>query len=58
VARNQVHWFVGDSGPGGTASGGSDDAQLIAAWVADTFTPTTVGGTTLYDLTTAAGAAS
>jgi 4-amino-4-deoxy-L-arabinose transferase-like glycosyltransferase len=53
VADGEVHWFVGGSGPGGAQSGGSDDAQLIAAWVAATHTPTVVDGTTLYDLTTA-----
>jgi hypothetical protein len=51
VADGQVHWFVGGAGPGGTASGGSSDARQIAEWVAHTFTPTTVDGITLYDLT-------
>ena len=37
-----------------TDTGGSDDAARIAAWVQATFTPTTVGGTTVYDLTGAA----
>jgi hypothetical protein len=53
VAQHEVHWFVGGTGPGGTASGGSDDAQEIAQWVQSTFTATTVGGTTLYDLSAA-----
>jgi hypothetical protein len=53
VAQGRVHWFVGGTGPGGTASGGSNDAQAIAAWVAATYTPTQVDGTTLYDLTVA-----
>lgn len=52
VAQGQVHWFVGESGPGGTESGGSDEAHRIADWVAATYTPTTVDGVTLYDLTT------
>jgi 4-amino-4-deoxy-L-arabinose transferase-like glycosyltransferase len=51
VAEGKVHWFVGGSGPGGAQSGGSDDAQRIAAWVAATYTPTVVDGTTLFDLT-------
>ena len=34
-----------------TDTGGSDDAARIAAWVQETFTSTTVGGTTVYDLT-------
>ena len=37
-----------------TDTGGSDDAARIAAWVQATFTPTAVGGTTVYDLTGAA----
>ncbi|WP_067464775.1 ArnT family glycosyltransferase [Actinomadura macra] len=35
---------------GGPGTGGSDAAQRITAWVAATFTATTVGGATLYDL--------
>jgi 4-amino-4-deoxy-L-arabinose transferase-like glycosyltransferase len=53
VAEGRVHWFVGGSGPGGTAGGGSDQARRIAEWVAATFTPTTVDGTVLYDLSAA-----
>jgi 4-amino-4-deoxy-L-arabinose transferase-like glycosyltransferase len=54
VAQGRVHWFVGSGarGPlGDTSSGGSDQARLIAQWVAATFTPSTVDGTVLYDLT-------
>ncbi|MFB4283516.1 hypothetical protein ACBJ59_50005 [Nonomuraea sp. MTCD27] len=38
-------------GGGGRSAGGSDDAAEIAAWVQETFTATTVGGTTVFDLT-------
>lgn len=54
VAAGAVHYFVGDESSASistTDSGGSDDAARIAAWVAATYTPTTVGGTTVYDLT-------
>ncbi|MFC4951153.1 ArnT family glycosyltransferase [Pseudonocardia sp. GCM10023141] len=51
VAEGRVHWFVGGGGPGGTESGGSDDALQIEEWVAGNFTPQVVGTTTLYDLT-------
>jgi 4-amino-4-deoxy-L-arabinose transferase-like glycosyltransferase len=46
VAAGEVHYFVagGFGGPGG-------DHSPIAAWVEQTFTPTTVGGATVYDLT-------
>ena len=51
VADGQVHWFIGGAGPDDTASGGSDEAIRIATWVASSFTPVTVDGRTLYDLT-------
>jgi hypothetical protein len=56
VAEGRIHYFLG--GAGMRSNSGSDDAQEIAAWVADNFTSTTVGGTTVYDLTTAATGAS
>ncbi|GFJ78242.1 hypothetical protein Phou_024220 [Phytohabitans houttuyneae] len=48
VADGKIHYFIG-SGLG-RSNGGSDAAQQIATWVAENFTATTVGGTTLYDL--------
>ncbi|HEX3258740.1 MAG TPA: glycosyltransferase family 39 protein [Pseudonocardia sp.] len=55
VAARRIHWFVGGgAGSGRSQSGGSDDAARIAAWVQQSYTPTTVGGTTLYDLSGAA----
>jgi len=55
VAARKIHWFVGGGvGSGRSQSGGSDDAARIAAWVQQHYTPTTVGGTTLYDLSGAA----
>jgi len=54
VATHKIHWFVGGAGSGRSQSGGSDDAARIAAWVQQHYTPTTVGGTTLYDLSGAA----
>ena len=59
VAARKIHYFVGSgTAMGGrgasTDTGGSDDAARIAAWVQATFTSTTVGGTTVYDLTGAA----
>ena len=35
----------------GGNTGGSSDSSQIAQWVAANFTATTVGGTTVYDLT-------
>nr|SBO92018.1 4-amino-4-deoxy-L-arabinose transferase and related glycosyltransferases of PMT family [Nonomuraea gerenzanensis] len=52
VAEKKIHYFVGTGMAGaGRSSGGSDDAARIAAWVQETFTPATVGGTTVFDLT-------
>ncbi|MCW5953967.1 MAG: hypothetical protein KIT69_17085, partial [Propionibacteriaceae bacterium] len=50
VAQGRVHYFLGGE-LGGRQNGGSDAAKQIAAWVAENFTATTVGGTTVYDLT-------
>lgn len=52
VADGEVHWFIGGGGAGGRggpgASGGT--STQIQEWVEETFTATTVDGTTLYDL--------
>ncbi|GAB3594829.1 hypothetical protein GCM10027446_19230 [Angustibacter peucedani] len=64
VAEGRVHYFVGSGGgggfggPGGGSSGGSSASSEIAAWVAANFTATTVGGTTVYDLSGGTGSAS
>jgi hypothetical protein len=47
VANGQVHYYIG-GGPGRSSDGTS--AQ-IAEWVQATYTATTVGGQTVYDLT-------
>ncbi|MEV0826261.1 ArnT family glycosyltransferase [Nonomuraea rubra] len=52
VAEKQIRYFIGTGmGGAGRSTGGSDDAARIAAWVQETFTATTVGGTTVFDLT-------
>ncbi|MEV1167004.1 glycosyltransferase family 39 protein [Nonomuraea sp. NPDC049784] len=52
VAEKKIHYFIGAGmGRGRRSAGGSDDAAQIAAWVQDTFTSATVGGTTVFDLT-------
>jgi hypothetical protein len=50
VAQKKIHYFVG--GSAFRSDSGRNDAQQIASWVAQNFTATTVGGTTVYDLTT------
>jgi 4-amino-4-deoxy-L-arabinose transferase-like glycosyltransferase len=54
VAAGDIHYFIGGDGIGGSA-GGSSDSQQIASWVASHFTAATVGGTTVYDLTSGNG---
>jgi 4-amino-4-deoxy-L-arabinose transferase-like glycosyltransferase len=54
VAEHEIHYFVG-GGSGGAAGGpggaGGSDASQITAWVEAHFTAKTVGGTTVYNLT-------
>jgi 4-amino-4-deoxy-L-arabinose transferase-like glycosyltransferase len=52
VAQGKIHYFIsGGGGFGGGQSSGSDDASKITSWVEAHFTATTVGGTTVYNLT-------
>src|SRR4051812_31517811 len=53
VADGKIHYFVG-SGGGNSNTGGSSGSSAIAQWVAANFTATTVGNTTVYDLTSTA----
>jgi 4-amino-4-deoxy-L-arabinose transferase-like glycosyltransferase len=57
VAAGKIHYFLGGGGFGGQ-NGGSSASSEIAAWVAANFTARTVGGTTVYDLTTGGGSGS
>jgi hypothetical protein len=48
VSAGKIHYFLaGGRGFGG----GSGDSGAIATWVASHFTARTVGGATVYDLT-------
>jgi 4-amino-4-deoxy-L-arabinose transferase-like glycosyltransferase len=53
VAAGQVHYYVATQDAAGFrgTQGGSNTAAQIAAWVEATFSPTTIGGATVYDLT-------
>jgi hypothetical protein len=55
VAEGRIHYFIagGFGGPGGGGGPGGDGgtATEISSWVSSSFTSTTVGGVTLYDLT-------
>ena len=56
VAAGQIHYFIsgGGMGGGGGQNGDTSDSAQIATWVAANYTATTVGNSTVYDLTAAA----
>jgi 4-amino-4-deoxy-L-arabinose transferase-like glycosyltransferase len=54
VTEQKIHYFIGDRDGGMRGNAGSQ----ISAWVTATFPATTVGGVTVYDLTTSPGATS
>ncbi len=51
VAQGRIHYFISNSI--GSSNGGSDVADQIASWVEENYTASTIGGTTVYDLTQA-----
>ena len=56
VSAHEIHYFVagGSGGGAGGPGAGSGSAARITAWVKAHFTAQTVGGMTVYDLTTPA----
>jgi 4-amino-4-deoxy-L-arabinose transferase-like glycosyltransferase len=62
VSEGKIHYFIGAGSLGGFGGGGfggsssSGTGSQIAAWVQSHFTATTIGGQTVYDLTTSSGA--
>jgi len=53
VKEGLVHYFVAGNGMGGGSSSGSSSGSEITSWVESTYASTTVGGVTVYDLTSA-----
>lgn len=51
VADGRIHYFIGSGVSGMGSMGGSDSAAEIASWVESNYAAQTVGGTTVYDLT-------
>jgi hypothetical protein len=51
VAAGEVHYFL-SGGAGGGPGGGAGTSSEIAEWVSSTFSSSSVGGATVYDLTT------
>jgi 4-amino-4-deoxy-L-arabinose transferase-like glycosyltransferase len=58
VSDKKIHYFIAGGAGGGGAFGGSSasSSSAITTWVEQHFTATTVGGVTLYDLTSPSGA--
>ena len=50
VAKGKIHYFIAGGGMG-RANGGSNTGSQITSWVEAHFTARTVGGVTVYDLT-------
>ena len=51
VADGQIHYYIASAGLGGGGGGSSSGTgSAITQWVEANFTATTVGGTTVYDL--------
>ena len=51
VGEHRIHYFIAAGSGGGAGVGGSAESSAITSWVESHFSTTTVGGTTLYDLT-------
>jgi 4-amino-4-deoxy-L-arabinose transferase-like glycosyltransferase len=57
VNEGKIHYFIASgSGGFGNAQSGSSDASEITSWVESHYTSTTIGGTTVYDLSASASA--
>jgi 4-amino-4-deoxy-L-arabinose transferase-like glycosyltransferase len=57
VVANEIHYYVATNDAAGFRGtrGGSGAAAEISAWVADTYSVTTIGGMTVYDLSVSPG---
>ena len=52
VAEGKIHYFIAGGGAGVRGpGGGGGDASAITSWVESHFAATTIGGVTVYDLT-------
>jgi hypothetical protein len=51
VSQHRVHYFIASGGAGGPGRGAMTDASSISSWVESHFTSQTIGGVTVYDLT-------
>ncbi len=53
VKTGQIHYFIASGTGGGRGGGSASTSSAITAWVESNFTARTVGGTTIYDLSSA-----
>jgi len=51
VASGAIHYYIGGGQEGGPGGSSDSTSSQIATWVAANYTATTVGGQTVYDLT-------
>ncbi|SNT01317.1 4-amino-4-deoxy-L-arabinose transferase [Streptosporangium subroseum] len=58
VTEKKIHYFIGDRDGGMRGNNGNNAGSQISAWVTATFPATTVGGVTVYDLTSSPGSTS
>ena len=56
VSEGRIHYFISGGGIG-RSNGGSSDASSIASWVESNFSSSTVGGVTVYDLSSGSATA-
>jgi 4-amino-4-deoxy-L-arabinose transferase-like glycosyltransferase len=54
VDGGEIHYFIASGGGRGPAGVGSSTSRAITQWVEQNFTARNVGGTTIYDLSSAA----
>jgi 4-amino-4-deoxy-L-arabinose transferase-like glycosyltransferase len=50
VKAGDIHYFIASGGGGGPGGGSNGTSSAITSWVSQNFTAQTVGGTTIYDL--------
>ena len=58
VRAGKVHYFIAGGMGGGGGAAGSSSMSAITTWVTSTYTAQSVGGVTLYDLTSPTTASS
>jgi hypothetical protein len=54
VAKGEIHYYIA----GASGGGGGHSSSAIAEWVASHFTAKTIGGQTVYDLTSSTSSSS